>query len=249
MAFSEAVKASVRRKSHLQCCLCKSLGVEIHHIIPQAEGGPETEDNAAPLCPTCHEIYGANPIKRKFITEARDFWYEICATRYAPDADRVERLINLLDGATSAFTGFQEFVNRVVNPEASGTPSQSHALSGTSAGIGSGHATLTVNGEAEEEFHQESRTEIEILEAISTLFDQIWYNRHWNMVAAVEEGRMKVDPIVFMRATINASLVAAKYAGEPRALGPWTDFEWGMLNGKMSALRWVLGDEWDFLDT
>jgi hypothetical protein len=32
-------------------------------------------------------------------------------------------------------------------------------------------------------------------------------------------------------------------------LGPYSDFEWGMINGKLSTLRWVLGDEWDFLDT
>ena len=31
--------------------------------------------------------------------------------------------------------------------------------------------------------------------------------------------------------------------------GPNDDFEWGMINGKLSAIRWVLGDDWDMLDT
>ncbi len=28
-----------------------------------------------------------------------------------------------------------------------------------------------------------------------------------------------------------------------------SDFDWGYMQGKFSALRWVLGSEWDFLDT
>ena len=61
MSFSKPLKVKVRKKAHLMCCLCKEMGVEVHHIIPQEDAGPDTEDNAAPLCPTCHETYGANP--------------------------------------------------------------------------------------------------------------------------------------------------------------------------------------------
>ena len=28
-----------------------------------------------------------------------------------------------------------------------------------------------------------------------------------------------------------------------------SDFNWGMVSGKVSALRWILGEEWDFLDS
>lgn len=48
--------------------------------------GPDTEDNAAPLCPSCHEIYGANPTKRKFIKESKEIWLEICSQRFSNDS-------------------------------------------------------------------------------------------------------------------------------------------------------------------
>jgi HNH endonuclease len=96
MAFSDAIKTKIRRRSHFSCCLCHSLGVEIHHIIPEADGGQDSEENGAPLCPSCHETYGANPEKRKFIREARDFWYEVCAKRFISDTDQLSALSETL---------------------------------------------------------------------------------------------------------------------------------------------------------
>lgn len=110
---------------------------------------------------------------------------------------------------------------------------------------------------------QEPRGLAEILEAEDLLFNQVWYNRHWNLRIAIEEGRVKVvDKETYPRpagaqetvqrniwkgALKAAKSVESRYG--KKNLGPWDDFEWGMVNGKLSALRWLLGDEWDMLDT
>lgn len=117
----------------------------------------------------------------------------------------------------------------------------------------------------EREFTQEPRQLSQLLEAQHTLFLQVWYNRKWNIIARVEEGTEKIvtssdyeaaSPearrAMMAQSTYDAMLAAMKRTEEelgPDNIGPWSDFEWGMLNGKLSAIRWVLGDEWDLLDT
>lgn len=93
------------------------------------------------------------------------------------------------------------------------------------------------------------RSEQEITSSIDEIWDKIWYNRHLNFRYSVEMKGEKVDPSVWKIALEAGERVRQKYRGREDELGPWSDFEWGMLNGKLSALRWVLGEEWDFLDT
>ena len=80
MAFLESVKQSVKEKANFTCCWCndRQQKVEIHHIVPQAEGGSDEEINAAPLCSNCHTSYGGNPELRKEIRSRRDAWYKRC---------------------------------------------------------------------------------------------------------------------------------------------------------------------------
>jgi hypothetical protein len=96
VSFNEALKIRVRKKAHFCCCLCHAVDIEIHHIIPEAENGPDNEENAAPLCASCHNIYGANPQKRKLIREARDHWFEVCQNRFESDPDGLEEIKRLL---------------------------------------------------------------------------------------------------------------------------------------------------------
>ena len=118
--------------------------------------------------------------------------------------------------------------------------------------------------EFEHSWQEQPRRLSEILEAEHTLFRQVWYNRHWGLRNGVESGEISIitnkqfrklkgyHPEVVVAEIWRGALAAAKKTEDEvglENLGPWTDFEWGMVNGKLSALRWILGDEWDMLDT
>ena len=84
------------------------------------------------------------------------------------------------------------------------------------------------------------RNHEEIGAAIDRLIDQVWYYRCYCNLT-----RDECTPDIWETAKKHAKRIRA----EIDDLGPWDDLEWGMVLGKLSALRWVMGDDWDFLDT
>jgi len=119
----------------------------------------------------------------------------------------------------------------------------------------------------ESEFTMEPRKASEISKAIEELTDRVWYDRHMVARHKLEMGKTKliakkdfgpqhyrdsaygklvVDDI-WAGALKSARRVERKYGKEN--LGPYSKFEWGMINGKLSALRWVFGEDWDELYT
>jgi hypothetical protein len=96
---------------------------------------------------------------------------------------------------------------------------------------------------AEFDFHEEPRNWEEIHEAEEEFFDRVWYDR--SLYHEQEEGT-DVEELRRIAGPARAR-IEAKYGVEN--LSPYDKFEWGMINGKLSALRWVTGSEWDFLDT
>jgi len=93
----------------------------------------------------------------------------------------------------------------------------------------------------------EYRNMEEIVEAEEEFYSKVWYGRHKLLEKTFESGQRSVDHKIWKGALKSAKKVEAKYGKEH--LGPRDDFERGMISGKLLALRWALGGEWDMLDS
>ena len=72
----------------------------------------------------------------------------------------------------------------------------------------------------------------EVIKANDELFDKRWYGVHVE-IGSPEAGEK------------NAKRIEKKYGKETLE----TEIREGLLDGKHSAIRWILGGEWDELDT
>ena len=96
MPFAPDIRVEALIRAARHCCVChryKGVKVEVHHIIQEADGGPNTLDNAIALCADCHTDAGhynpKHPRGTKYspaeLRLARDRWHEAVRRGPLPD--------------------------------------------------------------------------------------------------------------------------------------------------------------------
>lgn len=92
MPFSPAVKKEALVRSGRFCNICREsagLNINVHHMIPEAEGGSDDIDNALVLCLKCHSEVGhcynnKHPIGNKYspdeLRKHRDKFWELLSS-------------------------------------------------------------------------------------------------------------------------------------------------------------------------
>jgi hypothetical protein len=88
MPFTEEVRITALTAAARHCCVChryKGVKIEVHHIVPESEGGPNTSDNAIALCFDCHTDAGhynadhprGTRFSRRELRRHRELWHTL----------------------------------------------------------------------------------------------------------------------------------------------------------------------------
>jgi hypothetical protein len=90
------------------------------------------------------------------------------------------------------------------------------------------------------------RSVSQIIKVEHELFDRLWYGRS----GSVEFMRSRGYEKKLIQTVLKAQRRVEKKYGKKSLMEHVKDqWQWGFLSGKISAIRWVLGDEWDNLDS
>jgi|SRR5262245_16551819 len=143
MPFSQAIRKEALERSHYRCVWCQRGGfLEVHHLEPRSEDGPDTIDNACPLCPNCHELVGSNPQRKAFLTCKRDWWWKHCeklaisALSVQLSKELYEYLSDIESRRKQDIHEIREFVLKHVEKDRQSEISQARSASELSAAAG-----------------------------------------------------------------------------------------------------------------
>lgn len=92
------------------------------------------------------------------------------------------------------------------------------------------------------------RTIAELVEAEKEFYEKLWYHRSTLRDYFVKKGNVEpLDAKIMEQILAARKEVIEQYGADD--LAPYDDWTLGYISGKLATLRWVLGDEWDVLDT
>jgi hypothetical protein len=117
---------------------------------------------------------------------------------------------------------------------------QVHGIEGLATVLRQHFGETWPTGPAEPDGAAPLRPPAQIREWEQEISDRIWYQQTVNHAYKISNARELAD---FMDAAKPA--MQRMEAAYGQSLGPYSDYEWGMLHGKLSALRWVMGAEKD----
>lgn len=95
LKISAETKEEVLIQAGYRCAVptCRTiLALEIHHILPVADGGQDDPSNLIALCPTCHSLHHRGTISTSAI---RVYKAMLVAIRGAFDVEAIDRLLFL----------------------------------------------------------------------------------------------------------------------------------------------------------